>query len=185
MKNPFLIGPRVYLRAIELSDAERIVAWLNHPDVRRFLARRSPLNLVQEEQFIRELGKKAGERVLLVAAREQDRPLGVIGIHPLDPIARCHELGIAIGEPDAWGQGYGREAIGLLLDHAFAELNLHRVQLRVLADNARAIRCYERVGFQREGVLREAFFDGGRHVDELLLAVLQREWLDRSRDERG
>ena len=74
---------------------------------------------------------------------------------PVTPITRAASLGISIGEPDCWNRGYGAEAIGLMLDWAFLELNLHRVWLHVYANNPRGIACYEKVGFVREGVLRE------------------------------
>jgi RimJ/RimL family protein N-acetyltransferase len=84
-------------------------------------------------------------------------------------------LAIAIG-PDTWDQGYGQEALGLLVDFAFRELNLYRIQLTVFAYNARAIRVYEKLGFRREGVFR-AFLerDGQRH-DMLLYGLLRPEW---------
>jgi [ribosomal protein S5]-alanine N-acetyltransferase len=175
MNNPFLVGPRLYLRPPELEDAARLCGWLNDPAVRRHLGRDAPMSRVGEEQFLRDLPQKKDERILLMVLREQDRAIGSIGLHPVQN-ARTRVLGIVIGEHDCWSQGYGREAIGLLLDHAFGDLDLHRVQLDVHADNARAIACYEKLGFVREGALREAYFREGRFGDLLVMGILAREW---------
>ena len=179
MQRPFLIGERLYLRAVELDDRDDLIRWVTHPDVRRTLARRHPLNGVAEERYIREVASKDGAVNLVVCLRDGDRGIGCIGLHDVHPVDRAATVGLAIGEPAEWDQGYGAEALGLVLDYAFWELNCHRVGLTVFAHNPRAIRCYEKVGFVREGALREAQFAEGRYVDTILMGVLQREWFER------
>ncbi len=98
--------------------------------------------------------------------------IGTCQLHAIDPIHRTAELQIRIA-PSHHGQGYGTEAVGLLLDHAFKDLNLHRVQLHVFATNARAIRVYEKAGFAREGVLLEAAYIDGKYVDVVVMGVLR------------
>ncbi|RMG14657.1 MAG: N-acetyltransferase, partial [Planctomycetota bacterium] len=93
----------------------------------------------------------------------------------------ARELGIAIGEPACWGRGYGSEALRLVLDYAFRELEVHRVQLSVFETNTRARAAYLKVGFVEEGRLREAAFVDGRRVDVFLLSILAREWLGAKR----
>lgn len=146
------------------------------PAVRRHLARDAPLSRVAEEQFLRELGDKKDERILLIVLREQDRPIGCVGLHAAAGSPRSRVVGILIGEHDCWSQGFGREAIGLVLDHAFGDLDVHRVQLDVHADNPRAVACYEKLGFVHEGRLREAAFREGRFGDTLVMGILATEW---------
>ena len=92
---------------------------------------------------------------------------------------------ITIGERDAWGHGYGGEATSLMVDHAFSSLGLHRVALSVFAFNQRAIRAYERVGFEHEGKSREAIWRDGRWWDEIHMSVLEPEWRARRWQERA
>jgi RimJ/RimL family protein N-acetyltransferase len=88
-------------------------------------------------------------------------------------------LGIAIGAKEFWGPGHGTEATRLLVDHAFATLNLHRVWLRVAEDNERGLRSYLRVGFQKEGILREDYYRDGRYRNLVLMSLLRGEWENR------
>ncbi len=85
-------------------------------------------------------------------------------------------VGIISGEKDFWGRGHGREAIRVLLRYAFFELGLHRVELEAVAFNARAMRCYDAVGFKQVGVRREAFFRDGTFQDVILMDLLAQEF---------
>ncbi len=78
--------------------------------------------------------------------------------------------------PTEWGQGFGREALGLLMRFAFDEVNLRRLSLTVFAYNTRAIRLYEGMGFVREGTFREFLVRDGQPHDMLLYGLLEREW---------
>ncbi len=88
----------------------------------------------------------------------------------------CGWIAIGFGNREHWGKGYGGEALRLLLDYAFGELNLHRVQLTVFAYNERAIALYEKLGFVREGVYREFLLRDGVRYDMYLYGLLRREW---------
>ncbi len=86
-------------------------------------------------------------------------------------------VSIAIGDAANQNQGYGSEALGLALQFAFQELNLHRVQLTVFSYNHRAIGLYEKLGFQREGIFREHLQRDGTRFDMYLYGLLRPEWL--------
>lgn len=90
-----------------------------------------------------------------------------------------HQVGwvsVAFGDRANWGKGYGSEAMRVALAFAFHELNLHRVQLTVFSYNERAIALYEKLGFQRDGTLREFLQRDGRRYDMYLYGLLRREW---------
>ncbi len=100
-------------------------------------------------------------------------------MHNIDWKNRSAELlGIFTGEKEYWGQGYGSDAINALLRFAFREMNLHRIYLHVHDYNERAIRCYEKCGFQLEGRQREALFRDGRYHDVLLMSILREGFED-------
>lgn len=103
------------------------------------------------------------------------RFIGTARLHSLVSGDRRASFAIGIFDPRMLSQGLGTEATRLVLEHAFATLHLHRVALRVLADNARAIRCYEKCGFVREGRERESARVGDRWVDDIIMGIVEGE----------
>ena len=176
MQNPVRIGTKVYLRPLDQEDAPRIVPWFNDPEVSRTIAMYLPLNRLGEEAFIAKLYQSDHDIVLGIAARESDALVGVTGLHQIDYKNRHANFGITIGEPIEWGKGYGTEATALMVEYAFETLNLNRVRLLVFEYNERGQRTYERVGFRREGVLRQEHFHAGRYWDTFTMAILRAEW---------
>ena len=173
-----IVGEKVRLRPIERDDLPRFVEWFGDPEVRRYLMLYLPFSLAQEEHWFENLqGRLERQEDVLLAIETADGVhIGNIGLHSIKWKDRNAELGIAIGEKAYWSQGYGSDAIHTLLGLAFREMNLHRVFLRVDADNARGIRCYEKAGFQRDGTLREAVFREGAYIDQLMMSILQSEF---------
>jgi diamine N-acetyltransferase len=173
-----ILGERVRLRPIERDDLPRFVEWFGDPEVRRHLAVYLPFSLAQEERWFENLLDRLERQEDLVLAIEtaDGVHIGSIGLHGIDWKNRSGELGIAIGEQAYWDQGYGTDAIRTLLGLAFGEMNLHRVSLRVDADNGRGIRCYEKAGFRQEGTSREAVFKEGTYHDQYVMSILRSEF---------
>jgi RimJ/RimL family protein N-acetyltransferase len=172
----FRTGRRIAFRSLEIEDLETCRAWLNDPEIHRFLSRHRPLGRIEEREWLEGLHRRADDVVFGIVRLEDRRLIGNAGLHRFALPNRSAELGIAIGDRESLGRGYGSEAVRLLLDYAFGTLGLHRVGLRVYADNARAIRCYEKCGFRREGVQREVGWREGGWRDDLLYAILESEW---------
>lgn len=170
-----IYGEKTRLRRVEREDIPTFVCWFNDPAVREYLTIYRPLSTAEEEKWFE--GHLASEDSELFAIETTDGVhIGNTGLHAINWQYRQAELGIVIGEKDYWGKGYGSDAIRTLLRFAFEEMNLHRVFLRVRADNARAIRAYEKCGFEHEGQRREAIFANGRYYDELHMGILDREF---------
>jgi RimJ/RimL family protein N-acetyltransferase len=181
-----IYGERVRLRAIERHDLPRFVAWFNDPEVRRGLNVFQPMSLVEEERWYEDmLEKDPLERQLAIDVQEGDDwiHIGSCGVAELDMRNRRCQIGISIGARSYWNQGLGTDALGVLLRHAFQTLNLNRVALYVFANNRRAIRMYERLGFQEEGRLRQAHYDQGEYEDVIVMGLLRDEWQTRQEEE--
>jgi len=176
MKNPFLIGETVYLRPLELDDLNLCQKWMNDPAVRRFISPVRPLNQLAERAFLEELHKRPDDIIMAIVLRDADRHIGNTGLHHTNHVDRMAEFGIAIGETDCWQKGYGTEATRLMVDYGFNTLNLNRLYLRVHADNPRGVATYERVGFRKEGLMRQARFHDGRYHDVILMGLLREEF---------
>jgi RimJ/RimL family protein N-acetyltransferase len=176
MTNPFLVGSRIYLRPLERDDAPRLTPWFNDPELRQHIQSYWPRSVAWEEQRIANAGNSSSDVLLGIALKESDALVGVTGLHDLELKDRHAQLGISLGDKAAWGQGLGGEAVALMLGFAFGTLNLHRVWLHVYPRNARAVRCYEKAGFKKEGLLRQHHFFDGEYEDVLTMAVLRGEW---------
>ncbi len=116
---------------------------------------------------------------------ETTRPIGRIGFHDYNPEDRHAGLAIFIGEKDVWSKGYGSEAIVAFGNWYFNIKGAHRLWLVVFADNLRAQRAYEKVGFVREGTWRENVYLDGKWADEHLYGLLRREYNARYRPDLG
>lgn len=169
-------GSRVYLAPMEVEDAPLYVRWLNDPEISVYLnAFNVTIGLEREKEFLAQSLKEQRPEfgIRLVA---DDTLIGNCGIVNIDTVNRKAEIGIFIGEQDLLGQGYGREAVMLLLDYGFNILNLNNIYLRPYAFNTRAIRCYEACGFQVAGRLREAKIINGQKYDEVWMDILASEF---------
>ena len=102
--------------------------------------------------------------------------VGGCGFNRVDCKNRCADIGILIGDASKRGRGYGSDAIRVLCRVGFAEMNLHKLRLDVLAFNTSAVRCYEACGFVLEGRMREAVFREDAYHDSLAMGLLRREW---------
>jgi RimJ/RimL family protein N-acetyltransferase len=175
---PKLRGERVYLSPPAFDDADAWARWFNDLDVALPLGDEaySPLTLEGAQADLRGM---TGERmhVFSILTTAEDRLIGRALLFSLDYVNRASMLGIAIGEKDCWGQGYGREAMTLLIDYAFGILNLNSLMLGVYRFNARAVELYRSLGFRDIGVRRQGRIIAGQPHDVLFMDLLASEWL--------
>lgn len=168
-----LEGEHIRLRAFEAGDLDAEHAFVNDYDTLLDMMGGIPFpsSMGDEQQWLnQQTSYTRGEYQFAVEDFEGDL-VGRCGVTRLDWKNRVGELAIMIGAPYR-GRGYGREAMSLLCDFCFQEMNLHKLKVSVLAFNTAAIRCYERCGFVREGVLKEEIFRRGAYQDVVLLAKL-------------
>jgi RimJ/RimL family protein N-acetyltransferase len=176
VRNAVRAAERIYFRPLEVEDLELMQAYGNDPENQQYIGLIGPLNRTAEREWLERVGKKEGEVAFGIAAKEDDRLIGSCSLRGISLANRAADLGIMIGDARFQGKGYGSEAMRLLVAYGFETLNLNRIGLRVFANNPRAIRCYEKVGFRREGVLREARWWAGRWWDAFQYGLLVREW---------
>ena len=174
-----LHGDRVALRPFELDDVARLQVWFDDPEVRLGWddeeATRSRADLERE---MRPAITGEDHETHWFVIQEGDAPVGALHLH-LSEHHHNAEIDILIGEAEAHDRGLGSDAIETIMRYVFDELACHRLWLITSANNPRAIRCYEKCGLQREGVLREAGFQAGVHVDGIIMSILDREWRQR------
>lgn len=171
-----LEGEKVYLKPLNASDAREYYQQLFNVETRRLTGTKAVFNY---EQIVEYIDRKRGDDssvLLLIALQNTDELIGDIALQDLDYTNRSANLRIAIDQSIHQGQGYGTEALRLMLDYAFGILQLHRVELNVYDFNGRAMHVYEKVGFQVEGRQREALFYNHEYHDAILMSMLEEEY---------
>lgn len=175
------------LREITRADLVNITRWRNNPQLIQHLC--SPFRFIDEEidtlWFNKYLESRAKNIRLAICKKDSGDIVGAVYLLEIDWLHRNAEFGILIGDESAQGKGAGEFATRGMLQHAFLDLNLHRVSLVALASNERALRLYRKIGFVNEGISREALFKNGVYVDIVHMAILVAEYMDsdsKSRD---
>lgn len=178
----YLASPRVRLRPHVASDAADHVRWRNDAEVAFWATagdvRFWPVAAACVDRWFADKLPQMDPRSDGVFAVDllDGRHIGMVDYRDVDPVTRSATVGVTIGEKDLWGQGYGSEALRLLVGYLFNHLNLHRVQLDTWSGNERAMRSFARAGFTEEGRLRDAVWGPGRYFDSVVMGVLRSEW---------
>ena len=180
-----ILGRLIVLRRHRAENLKAFMRWYSDPEIARLTRyQQAPLSNDDIQRFFYARIMGSDFLAMAIHERDTDRLIGTCAFSQLDGDNGSTLFHITIGEPDAWGKGYGTEATELMLAHAFTRLALHRVALTVFEYNARAIRSYEKCGFVVEGRAREAIFRDGRFWDEIHMSVLFDEWEARYRTAR-
>jgi RimJ/RimL family protein N-acetyltransferase len=166
----------VALAPVRREDLSTLYEWINDRDLVVLNAPYRPVPISQHEEWFEAVQRRPDAVLQAIRLTPSGKLIGTAQLHSIHPVHRSAELQIRIGDPQERGKGYGTAALRLVLRLAFDDLNLHRVMLHVFADNTRAIRTYEKLGFVREGVLRHGAFIAGRYVDVVVMAVLREEY---------
>ena len=165
-------GVGIYLRLMTREDTDLIVAWRNSDDVRKNFIYQEPFTRQGHEDWIRNMVEKGKVVQDIICDLASDRPLGSVYIRDIDRQHNKAEYGIFIGEAHARGRGIGTAAAKLMLRYCFAEEKLHRIYLRALAGNERAIRSYEKAGFRKEACLKDDVRIDGKCCDIIWMAAI-------------
>ena len=180
MTVPVLTGDRVRLRPPVQSDAALRQALGSDPEIHRMFggsrADLAPYSASRAEHWIE--GLLAHPHAWIIEVGQ--RMIGEIRLDRLDATDRRATLAVGIYASDALSLGYGTEAAQLLLAHAFGPLGLHRVGLRVLSYNARAIRSYTKCGFVIEGRERESALVDDEWHDDIIMGILAADFRGRT-----
>jgi RimJ/RimL family protein N-acetyltransferase len=173
-----MTGNQVRLTELRHNDSQILFHWINSREQVLFNAPYKPVHESQHQAWFESVQKRSDMVIFGVRLIETDQLIGTCQLHSIDVVSRSAELQIRLGEVETRNKGYGTEAIRLLLKFGLRDLNLHRIYLHVFATNMPAIRVYEKSGFVREGLLRQAVYLNGRYEDIVLMSILRDEFKD-------
>lgn len=166
-------GSEVFLSPVNPQDVEIYTKWLNQPEIVRLVGTQGIISLPSEKDFLEKMARE--DHNFAIVRQSDERLLGNCSLMDVNQRHRTATAGLFLGDPETMSRGYGSQALALLLQYAFDEVNLHNVMLNVYEYNPRAIRAYEKVGFQLIGRRRQCRYDRGEVYDVVKMDILPQE----------
>lgn len=170
--------PRLRVRPLLETDLPALLAINSDAEVTKFLGHAPWQGMAEAEAWFRRISAAVANGSALefvIAARDSGAVIGRAGLFALESGNATADVGYLLG-PAHWRRGYMREALTALIGCAFQELGLRRLEARVEAGNVASMALLRRLGFTREGVLRERWLNDGQPIDAEVYGLLQREW---------
>lgn len=168
---------RVILRPVMAEDTDLLVTWRNNPLILDTVFDPRPVTREQHLAWYNSLQATDTRIEFIIQLATTRKPIGRIGLTNIDYRNQKAEYSISLGDANEWGKGYGEEASYLLLNFGFRQLNLHKIYLKVFAENQRAVKLYYKLGFQLEGTLHEEIFKNGHFHDLLYMSIYRKDYL--------
>lgn len=171
-----LINERIYLRPVEAEDAPLFLNHTEDEEIRYMTGTKARFSVKQIQDHIERIQQDDSRYDFTICLNATDQLIGELSVLDIDLGNQSAGFRITMNSMALTGKGYGTEAIELVLKFVFDELKLNRLQLEVFSHNERGIRAYEKNGFKREGVLREAIHYNGAFSDEIIMAIIRSDY---------
>jgi len=183
-----LVGKKVILEEVDPKNIEQMRVWRNDPNLRKYFREYKDISKDQQDRWYKERGNNMNPahvyfQIMGLPELDTSYPLqhridnryliGCCGLHYIDFRLRSGEFGVFLGTDR--GTGKGKEAIELLFDYGFKELNLHKIWAEVY-DNNDSINLYRKIGLRDDGILRDNYFSEGKYGNSTMMSVLENEW---------
>ncbi|MEN9336525.1 MAG: Spermidine N(1)-acetyltransferase [Bacteroidota bacterium] len=171
-----LHGHTVYLRALEPEDLEFLYAIENEEAIWEVSNTITPYSRFLIRQYLENAHQdifEAKQLRLAICLKGHEEAVGLIDLFDFDPIHRRAGIGIIIRNEDHRGQGWGKEALSLLVNYAFTHLQLHQIYANIGEDNAASIGLFTTFGFRKIGVKKDWIFQQGKFYDEGIYQLIQ------------
>ena len=165
-----LRGEYVILRAPEISDALIICAWQSDREVTKFLPFVHPISQTRQCSIIKQASLDRNN-ITLIIETEDEIPIGLCSLKNIDWINSTAEISVIIYAKSCWGREYGYDAVKTLTNFGMFEINLFTIYANIIEDNERAIKCFQKVGYEIEGVLYDRLFKEGKPKNLVSMSI--------------
>ncbi len=172
-----LKGKKVYLKLMEEEDIPNRVKWINDPKIQDTLNYDIPTSVSKTKRWFNNMVMDPSRREFSIFTVDGDKHIGFCGLFHIEVPVMKAELHTVIGESDYWSGGYGTEVYKLLEDYGFTELGLNKIYGYQLLHNKGAHRVVEKLGWVREGLLRQHSYSHGFIKDVYFVSILKEDWL--------
>jgi len=176
---PIITGNSIILREYMPEDINNIMSWVNNPEITNTLGNSFiyPKTRLGIEKFLNSVMENNSEiKGFVISDKKTLEYIGQIDLFRFDWINRLVAMQIVIGNKTFQNNGYGSEAIMLLIDFCFNTLNLNRIELELYSYNIAAHKCYLKCGFKEEGILRDKVYRNGQYWNSILMSIIKSEY---------
>lgn len=177
-KLPTIESSRIRLRHLEETDIDSLFDIFSDEEAMRYWSAPPFAERTEATKLLLQIHTNLERKMLFqwgIALKENDQIIGTSTLYNFDEKNRRAEIGYALNRT-FWGNGFVNEALNALFKFAFEELNLHRIEADVDPNNAASVKVLERLGFEKEGFLRERWIIGGKTFDSFIYGLLRRDW---------
>jgi len=175
---PFIEGKTIDLVAENSKWANLICNWTNNPKVRYYSRNIWPRTLDEVKKWFEHTpDRHIRDKInFVIYHKGEKRPIGLVGLDEINWVSRNANLFALIGEPEHWGKGIAVEACALVIKYGFTELNLYKIDAGIFSPNKRSLRAAEKLGFEKEAIIKEVIYIDGKYHDEHNFSILKRDW---------
>jgi RimJ/RimL family protein N-acetyltransferase len=173
------VGQKVRLREYRKEDIPLRLIYINDPEIGISLTPDIPfpMTLHEEEKWFQSLTAISDTYKFAIESLEDNKFIGGCNINGVDWKNSVATIGIFIGSKEHRGKGCGTDAMKVLIEFIFMQMNINKIRLTVYSYNQAALRCYEKCNFRIEGVLRQEIYRDGKHYDKIAMGLLREEYL--------
>lgn len=175
LENYFIKGDKISLRPLVESDSDWFFKWYNDFDTRIKTGISTPCSYSEAKEYA---SKERKDSVwFAIIENKTKKMIGETGLIRMYPAWQTTDLSIIIPDPQDQHQGFGKEAIYLMMNYAFGYLNYHRIAIGVVGFNEEALKFYERVGFKKEGIQEDGYYINYKYYDFIMMRILKSEFV--------
>lgn len=169
-------GKKICLRQYDAKDVDIWYNWFNDAKVVGLMdQRRWPNTKEKQKRYLESMTLSRIDMQLAIILKSSGLLIGTVGLHGMDTINRNADISILIGNRKYWGKGLAKEAVGLLIRHAFDMLNLHKLTAGFVEGNTASQRLFESFGFENEALLREQVYLAGKYHNIIRMGLLRKD----------
>lgn len=163
------------MRPLKLNDTKHVMTWVNDPEVvKNFQHFNKKLTVNDEKKFIKTILKSKHDFVFSFFEKTTGEYVGQGGIHRISWENKLGRLA-ALVKKEHWNKGYGKEMTQRLIKHAFSNLKLHKIWIVVYSSNKKSLYINQKLGFKKEGLLKDEYFWKGRYHDMVRMAITHKK----------
>jgi ribosomal-protein-alanine N-acetyltransferase len=176
---PALVTERLFLREMTPKDVNALLMLFGNPEVVKFIGMQPIKNIEQANEWLKWMGgffaAKDGLRWGITLQDADATFVGSAGLHRWNKEAQYAKIGCDIAYK-FWGNGYGQEAMREIIEFGWEQMKLNRIEAEIVSGNEGSVHVMEKLGFKREGLLRQRLLKGGKFYDVLIYSVLRSEY---------